>query len=193
MLLRSLFVLWASFITCVALFGCSNGDARTGSPVRLTKRVSMFPGLSPSDLPEGCRLTQVQSRINKFLSSLNKGSRKEIVATVAALPELNEIAFGRAGAPPLKTPQDVVRKAKASQKLGVRRTLESAQVQPITPPAGRRAGPYGRPHHGPRADDSIVAVGLRLSLHRPNRPSELVHGKAGLNCDTGRFYVWGTG
>lgn len=177
----------------VLMTGCSGEEAEPRSSNARTPTVVMFPDLSTEDLPKGCTLVAVESSINRFLVALSNGNKREILSTIAPSGEFNAMALGPASSPVLESPMQVVRRARAQQHYRINRSLDSAQVQPIKPRSGRKAGPYARPRSGPEADAPVVAIGLRLNLIRPQKPPTIVVGKAGLNCATGRFYVWATG
>lgn len=83
--------------------------------------------------------------------------------------------------------------ARDRSRQGYQRFLDNAKVEPVTPGNGHRSGPFRRPTSGPATDDPVVAVGFGVTVTAKDRPDIYLAGKGGINCETGRFYMYSGG
>lgn len=144
-------------------------------------------------LPAGCGLDEVQSLYEGFLSAVNSGNGSATLQYISGQPEQNGFLFADSGSgrewssqKPARVARYLVRQAHLGQRL----QLLGAGVEGINPGVGPRAGPYHRPAGGPAADDAVAAVGAELKASGGPQAFWQPAGKAGVNCETGQFYIW---
>lgn len=186
-----------------ALSGCGSeagtSDPNPTSPPRATVEVA-DSSISESELPPGCSLGEVRTIFNELLAAGNDMNRSLVLRRIASQPELNSFFLGRNSRSPtgnsgrnFRTPTAIYRYFAEQSLRGYQRSLHYVSVQPLAPGSKPPSGPFRRPADGPAADDPVVAVGFGIAVTDKNGKSFNLAGKGGINCETGRFYVYGGG
>lgn len=164
-----------------------------------TPALASAPPYQPFDaeampLPRECEPRRIASMLLEFLEALNDGDRR-VVRFIAADPEFNGWSLGERGtregvfvkAPNSKLFDYFRRRHEQAERLG---RVEIA-VGPA--PSFTSLGPFSGRHAGPAAAFEFALSRTARDLRERGIPSQLGSGKAGINCRTGRIFLWTQG
>ena len=155
----------------------------------------MMQGYTREQLSPPCTPQLGGAVIGGFLHGINTLDRRTAIRRIATKPELNWFGLTRKGSSALRlqSPVAIYRTFKKRRVRGQIRTLKRAQVFPLDP-AAENSGPYTRPKTGLTADDPVMGITFILKVRNVRRGKTVaMAGKGGINCETGRFYIWNGG
>lgn len=138
-------------------------------------------------LPEGCTVEETVAHLRDYLSAFSRGDLAHVAASVAAEPEFLTYEVNDLGQRKRRTfvanrPADVVTYVRSRHRQGERLGLSSVRVS--------APGPLSFRTNGPTGGFSFVLRRQADDLERLGIYSRTAEGKGGINCTSGRIYLW---
>jgi hypothetical protein len=142
-------------------------------------------------LPSECEPQRIATVVLEFLDALNRGDRRAL-RFIADQPEFSGWGVGERDTGEgvsVKTPSEKLfgylrRRHEQGERLG---RLEIA----VGPAPRTSAGPFSVPGNAPIAAFDFELSRTARDLRERGIRSQLGSGKAGINCRTGRIFLWG--
>jgi hypothetical protein len=171
----------------------SDGGATERAPVPAAASEAPYEPLRPGrfPLPRECEPRRLATVVLEFFDALNRGDRRA-TRFISPEPEFSAWGMGERGTGDgisVKTPNEKLfgyfkRRYEQRERLG---RLEMA-VSPARRTSG--VGPFSVPGKDPIAAFDFELSRIASDLRERGIQSQLGSGKAGINCRTGRFFLW---